>query len=826
MRARFAILTVVVSALTVVPTLSQSPPNILLIIADDMGVDSLAVYGVGSDFPSTPNIDALAAEGVLFRNAYADADCKPTRATLQTGRYGFRTGVLDIGVNYFLLPTEQTIPEALSSNYASALFGKWHLGQLDGTPTPMAQGYDHYSGTKANISNYFSWEKMIDDSNTCASVQHLCDCQPSEDGFKSDCTHYATTENVEEAKAWITSQPQPWFIVLAFNAPHKPYQVPPAYPGVRSLSGLAPGDFCPDTDNAHRRPCYLATIEAMDYQMGQLMAIVDALPNPTTVVFVGDNGTPGEVMAPQFDPSRGKMTVYEGGIKVPLIVRTSANIGYDPGSQTTALVNTVDLFRFTLDVAGVIPPASPIKDAVPLGQRSFAFSEVNDKKAIRDQTYKLLFNTGPAPPPQEFYNLINDPFELDNLLAYGEPLANPQDQCALFTLRHKKDVLLCQDTSGGDGDGIGDSCGDNCTSAYNPGQADADCDSRGDACDNCPAVSNPDQEDEDGDGAGDPCDEWDRATGIGGAVDLMFEPGTNYLFAVVQGTGAGIYRSTNGGLSFSLLKSFTNPFRLALGVGGVRLWAATSQGLYKTTDLVTWTAVTGGLPAGKSVTFVGRIDNNTPLFATVATGTARGLYRSLNSGASWTRVIVNAGIGAVAQGYGCGTSESQTVFAGGLLSLGGPSCTLLKSTDGGGTFSCTSFPHAVNDVGIDCSGNAATNPNFKHVFVTSSEGTPSQAVRRSTDFGSTFMDDGSGLIDVGATNLTDGYSIESPGSIVGMSATGIFGRLAYPAVGAPWAQVATGGLADQRINRWAVYNNGSAWYYVVATPTGVFIHVP
>lgn len=313
---------------------------------------------------------------------------------------------------------------------------------------------------------------------------------------------------------------------------------------------------------------------------------------------------------------------------------------------------------------------------------------------------------------------------------------------------------------------------------------------------------------------------WHQALGIGGAVDVEQEGGTNSnVYAVVQGSGAGIYKSMNGGHTFSLLKVFTNPYKLLAG-HGARLWAATSQGLYKTNNLSTWTAVTGGLPAGKSVSWVGVAAGSVQLYATVTTGTTaqRGLYRSLNSGVSWSRVIANANIRSIANLGGCGTGPFNTVFAGGSIASGGPACTLLKSTDGGATFACTTFPHIVNEAAMYC---VVPISSTYDLYVTSPQGTPDEAVRRSTDGGVTFVDDGEGLLDVGATNTTD-WHLATPGIKVGTSYAGVFERGFDPPLGATWTQFSTDGLLDLRINDWIMYDHEDPPYYVVATPTAVF----
>jgi len=116
--------------------------------------------------------------------------------------------------------------------------------------------------------------------------------------------------------------------------------------------------------------------------------------------------------------------------------------------------------------------------------------------------------------------------------------------------------------------------------------------------------------------------------------------------------------------------------------------------------------------------YVGRSDPfGLQMYATVASGTLRGLYRSLNTGTTWTRVIANTGYRAVAQGHQCGTAENAVVFAGGLLSPGGPSCTMSISTDNGDTWSCSSFSYSVNDLQVNC----YNGPDFKSVYLTSGE---------------------------------------------------------------------------------------------------------
>ena len=302
--------------------------------------------------------------------------------------------------------------------------------------------------------------------------------------------------------------------------------------------------------------------------------------------------------------------------------------------------------------------------------------------------------------------------------------------------------------------------------------------------------------------------QWFQSNGISGSVvDVVEKESTGAVVAAANGTNAGLYRSLTGGQLFAKVSSLM-PYKLAYGAGVV--FAATTTGLYKSTNLTSWTAIGGGLPSGQAVSYVGVIALNTSLmYATVVTGTAPGLYRSTNSGANWTLVLPSAGTQAVAQGVGCGVAEGNTVFAGGFINTGGPACTLSVSTDGGSTWSCTTFPNVVNDVQINC----YSGTNFKDVYVTASG--PS-AIYRSTDFGSTFQLDQTGISGCCAANISLG------GTEVGMKGSAIWTRGLGP-VGTTWTQFDTFGLTSQYINHW-VRRVGTTTSYVAATPQGVFYY--
>jgi len=476
-----------------------SPPrsagsNVLLVVADDLGVDKVGAYaeleGVPPDAaPPTPTLDSLAHGGLLFRNAWANPVCSTTRATIQTGRYSFRTGCGSAIPTGAPLPlSELTLAEALDlaapGAVAQGAFGKWHLGGSAATAfgalNPNFQGYDRFAGTLGGVLNpphsYFHWPKTVD-------------------GFTATSTAYATTDSVDDALDWIAAQSGSWLCYLAFHAPHTPFHAPPD-----ELHGqsLPLGDPCNDPV-----PFYDAMVEAMDREIGRLLSsITPTTLADTTVVFLGDNGTDGFATLPPYDPDHAKGTLYEGGLKVPLIVHGPRVV--EPGRQSLALVNTTDLFATVLELLGV-DPAAQLPVGLTLDSRSlmpyvldprqedlrkFAFAEhffspatgspaggpapaapplaaassplgplaftggltprtapmpegcgfgarAFEGWAIRERSHKLVRR---ADGTEELYDLLTDPRETDDLLTH--PSLTPKEQAKLDGLRSQLDALL------------------------------------------------------------------------------------------------------------------------------------------------------------------------------------------------------------------------------------------------------------------------------------------------------------------------------------------------------------------------------------------------
>ncbi|MEZ4297864.1 MAG: sulfatase-like hydrolase/transferase [Polyangiaceae bacterium] len=398
--------------------------NVLFIVADDVGVDNISGYGEHTQSASTDNIDSLADSGVLFRNAWVNPMCSPSRASLYTGRHAFRHGVLHPS-EAEMDPSEETIAEVMhDAGYATALFGKWHLGSEEGS-RPTEQGFDYFSGSlPGSIDDYFSWTKtqMTAGSSTQTEVTE---------------TGYATSVNVSEAETWIAAQTSPWMVTLTFNAGHSPYHVPPSSLHNVALTG-SEGDACGSGADPIKK-CYRAMVEAMDSEIGNLLSWLDTegeLDN-TLVVFIGDNGTPGNVIVDQgsFSSTHGKSTVYEGGVNVPLIVY-GPSLGIQQGVEIDSMVQGLDVFATLVDVSGGSSSSGITIDSQSLvdylvgntvtNERTYLYTELYksdgtiDRWAITDYVGKYLNIEG----TEECYNLNLDAGETVEKYASGGNITN------------------------------------------------------------------------------------------------------------------------------------------------------------------------------------------------------------------------------------------------------------------------------------------------------------------------------------------------------------------------------------------------------------------
>ncbi|MBS1536970.1 MAG: sulfatase-like hydrolase/transferase [Bacteroidetes bacterium] len=413
--------------------------NVILIIADDLGTDYCGFYENHLDTVNLPNVRRLLAKGVRFKNAWSNPLCSPTRAGILTGRYSFRTGVGDAvgGVGSAVLDTSEiTIPRILNiftpNGIAKANIGKWHLHSpmpKSNLFLPNTMGYDHFEGNFIGMLNsYFDWTKVTN-------------------GISNNVTNYATTETINNAIAWIKKQNnKPFFLWLAFNAPHTPYHLPPL--NLHSYSGLSGTDA---DITANPKAYFKAMNEAMDHEIGRLFDSLQVIKkyDSTDIIFIGDNGNDKLVSQ---NSGSAKGSIYQEGVSVPFIISGPSII--NPNRSSEALVSTHDLFATIIELYGYdnwksqIPVNKPVdsKSIIPILKdksndvRSWVFTEVfknptvtGDGKTIRNKTYKLLdFDNG----SQEFYNLKNDPNENKNLLSgtmNSEEINNYNELCSEMT---------------------------------------------------------------------------------------------------------------------------------------------------------------------------------------------------------------------------------------------------------------------------------------------------------------------------------------------------------------------------------------------------------
>ena len=385
------------------PIHNGNTPNILLVIADDMGLDASPGYDIGAIKPQMPNLQNLINSGVRFNNVWSSPTCSPTRATILTGQYGIRNGVLKVSdeLSTSKIALQKYIDTETSSTYSNAVIGKWHLSTNASHPTNM--GIDYYAGSiTGGLQSYWNWNLTIN-------------------GQTSSSSEYVTTKTTDLAIEWIDNQTKPWFLWLAYNAPHPPFHLPPN--DLHSHGTLASDQGSID---ANPLPYYMAMLEAMDTEYGRLLSSMSQEEKDNTIIiFVGDNGTPNQVLQGY---ARGKGTIYQGGIHVPMVI---SGHGVTRANQSEeALINTSDLFATIADIAGV--NVSEINDSksfkslltttINENERDYIFVEDGNDDgsvdyAIRNATHKyVLFEND----TEAFFNLSSDPLESINLLGANQ----------------------------------------------------------------------------------------------------------------------------------------------------------------------------------------------------------------------------------------------------------------------------------------------------------------------------------------------------------------------------------------------------------------------
>lgn len=429
---------------------NRSRPNIVLILADDMGYGDFSAFNGG--LSATPTLDALMGEGItLSRHYTASPVCNPSRAALLTGRYPHRTGSIDTldwrGLDRLAL-REVTLADVLSvAGYSTGLVGKWHLGAFDRRYHPENRGFDESVCFRGGWQDYYRWNLEYGDAMRHADGRYLTDV------FTEEAVHF-----IDRHRA------APFFLHVTYNAPHDPLQ--------------APEDEIRPFVETGRYTKAVSTIYGMIRRMDSGIARIlealrrNGLEENTIVLFTSDNGPQfggtGDMNHDRFNCHLhgSKGVVYEGGILVPMVMRWPA--GLAGGGEVHQMVHFCDWFPTLLAAAGVDQPSELRLDGtnvLPVLRGDTGHTEMRrfwqwnryapvmtSNAAMRDGEWKLVRpaieetmqiprydikwnsimryepekiqdvirdrepeRTIPAPPPPELYNIAKDPLERENL---------------------------------------------------------------------------------------------------------------------------------------------------------------------------------------------------------------------------------------------------------------------------------------------------------------------------------------------------------------------------------------------------------------------------
>lgn len=384
-------------------------PNIVFIMTDDAGYGDLGSYGAPD--VRTPVLDQLARDGVRFTSFYSNGPtCSPTRAGFMSGRYQQRYNVeaplptAPRAEGLGLTAEGHSLPQLLkSAGYATALIGKWHLGY---TPekSPNAHGFDYFFGFKAGFIDYYQHTNGDGELDLWEQDQTV-----EEEGYMTDLITARAVRYIGEQRS------EPFFLSVQYNAPHWPYQ-PPGKPStaVRNAAHLQPWE-----EGTSTRADYVAMLEHVDQGVGQILDALDAagIADDTLVIYTNDNG--GEWLSRNAPLTNRKFSVWEGGIRVPAIMRWP---GVIPAGQVTDQVGiTMDFTATILALAGAKLPDGYTPEGIdlmpivtgesPVVERTL-FWRAGNASAVRSGDLKLI-----RQGPQTFFvfNVREDPAERDDL---------------------------------------------------------------------------------------------------------------------------------------------------------------------------------------------------------------------------------------------------------------------------------------------------------------------------------------------------------------------------------------------------------------------------
>ena len=394
-------------------------PNIVHIVADDLGWKDVGFNG--STDIKTPNLDKLAAAGAQLARFYVQPMCTPTRAALMTGRYPFRyglqTAVIPSVSAYGLDTTEWLLPQSLKeAGYNTAIIGKWHLGHADSKYWPRQRGFDYQYGAMIGELDYFTHEE-----------HHVLDWYRDNKPVREE--GYTTQLLGKDAVNYISRQDpgKPFYLYLAFNAPHTPYQAPKEYI-----------DRYPNIADPTRR-IYAGMVACLDDEIGRVVAALDkkGIRENTLIIFHSDNGGTKNAMfaGVMADMSKvripcdngpyrdGKGSLFEGGTRVCALANWPGHI---KAQTVDGLIHAVDLYPTLAALAGAstakckpldgINVWGTIASGTPSPRSEFVYNIEPFRGALRQGDWKLIWRSM-LPSSVDLYDLSKDPSEQNNLAA-------------------------------------------------------------------------------------------------------------------------------------------------------------------------------------------------------------------------------------------------------------------------------------------------------------------------------------------------------------------------------------------------------------------------
>jgi arylsulfatase A-like enzyme len=405
---RLSFLSILAVLVAATPSAAQTKPNVVLIVMDDVGYGDYGSYG-GPDI-KTPNIDRLARDGVRFTDFYAAPTCTPTRAALITGRYQQRVALeaplpSPPAGGRGLPATGRSLPQLLKNNgYATGLVGKWHLGYRP-EYQPNAHGFDYFFGFLSGLVDYYQHTDQTGSHDLYENGKPV-----HVDGYMTDLITERSVKFVEQ------NAQRPFFLEVAYNAAHWPFQVP-------DKPSVAPDNarfVQPHEENTSTRRDYAAMLERADQGVGR---IVDAvlrlgLTRNTLIIFTNDNG--GEWLSRNAPLYHRKDTLWEGGIRVPLIMkwpdrlaagRTSSQVGIVMDLTATILAATstavpADAKLEGVDLLPLLTGRTPLERTL-----FFRITGSRQQRAVRQGDWKLLVDAGDV----LLFNLRSDIGERNDL---------------------------------------------------------------------------------------------------------------------------------------------------------------------------------------------------------------------------------------------------------------------------------------------------------------------------------------------------------------------------------------------------------------------------